>query len=229
VTSPRATEVVLADASLLHAEALALALSGRGYRVLAAADSREGLVRAVSQRPPDVCLVDSGLLGDGSRDLVGLLRALGPRTRVIVLSRGLDREAAEAAVGAGAAGYLRKDLGFDALDRALRSAASGEPAVAPAAALEAVRRGRGPREADGTDPRHRLTQREREVLRRLSQGDDTVALARALGMTVNTARTHVQNVLDKLGVHSRLEAVALANSLGGAGEAAADQDAPPPG
>ncbi|MFD0327709.1 LuxR C-terminal-related transcriptional regulator [Streptacidiphilus monticola] len=59
-----------------------------------------------------------------------------------------------------------------------------------------------------------MTRRELEVLVLLARGDGTVEIARGLEMTVNTARTHIQSVLDKLGVHSRLEAVALVNRLG---------------
>jgi DNA-binding NarL/FixJ family response regulator len=128
-----------------------------------------------------------------------------------VLSGSVDVRDLSAAAAAGAAGFLRKDQPitaiFDALDRI---AAGREVALPPL-----------PRPAARSDEQvevrrlvGHLTARERDVLRRLVEAEDTVVIARALGVAPSTARTHLQNVLQKLGVHTRLQAVALVVSAG---------------
>jgi DNA-binding NarL/FixJ family response regulator len=198
---------VIADASRLHAEALGLVLTGRGYLVQATATTRRALLRAVATCRPEVCLLDLQLLDGQAVDAIGQLRRSDPGVRIVVLSRRLDPDSVASAAAAGVAGYLGKDKGLELLDRALRRVVAGERFIEPTMA-QLPRRARTP---DHAEPLRRLTQREREVLARLAEGDDTTQIARALRMTTSTARTHVQNVLDKLGVHSRLEAVALAH------------------
>jgi DNA-binding NarL/FixJ family response regulator len=215
MTGPAQTDIVIADACRLHAEALALALTAHGFQVRAIAVTPEEAVEAVAETAPELCLMEGGLLDGEAAESIQLLHARGPRTRIVVLARHMDPGVAEAVAEAGAAGCLRGDLSIEALTAELRRLASGGPFTEPATAPEALRRRRGPGGREERDRRLRwLTPREREVLRRLTEGDDTAAIAHALGMTANTARTHIQNVLDKLGVHSRLEAIALANSLG---------------
>ncbi|MBF9069750.1 LuxR C-terminal-related transcriptional regulator [Streptacidiphilus fuscans] len=220
---PGLRTLVVADASRLLAEALALVLSGRGYRVLATAATRDGLLRAVTACRPDACLLDLQLLDGEALDTVREIHAREPGIRVIVLSRTMDPDSASAAIEAGAVGYLGKDRELDVLDRALRTVAAGgrfiEPTLSPQTqspqtlgpqAQSPVAGSSSTGDGGGEDPLHRLTDREREVLRLLVEGEDTAAIAEGLRMSPSTARTHVQNVLDKLGVHSRLEAVALA-------------------
>jgi DNA-binding NarL/FixJ family response regulator len=203
--------LVIADASRLHAEALALVLTGRGYQVQATATTRSGLLRAVAACRPQLCLLDLQLLDGHALDAVGRIRRSDPGVRIVVLSRELGPESVAAAAAAGVAGYLGKDKSLEQLDRALRRIAAGDRFIEPGTAREALRRTPAP---DPAEPLRRLTRREREVLERLAEGDDTTQIARALRMTASTARTHVQNVLDKLGVHSRLEAVVLAHQAG---------------
>ncbi|MDH6142383.1 two-component system nitrate/nitrite response regulator NarL [Kitasatospora sp. GP30] len=208
-TGPRPlARLVIADASRLHAEALALVLAGRGYLVQATATTRGGLLRAVAACRPELCLLDLQLLDGRALDAIAQIRRSDPGIGIVALSRELDPDAVVAAAAAGVAGYLGKDKGLELLDRALRTVAAGERFIEPTLAQEALRRARTP---DHAEPLHRLTHREHEVLARLAEGDDTIEIARALRMTTSTARTHVQNVLDKLGVHSRLEAVAMAH------------------
>ncbi|MGF1431201.1 LuxR C-terminal-related transcriptional regulator [Kitasatospora sp. LaBMicrA B282] len=210
--APPLRRLVVADASRLLAEALAMVLTGRGYQVLATAATRAGLLRAVSACHPDACILDLQLLDGRALDTVGQIRAREPLTRVIVLSREMDPGSVAAATEAGVVGYLGKDRGLAVLDRALRTVAAGGRFIEPTLGPQAQRRaGNG---STDEEPLRWLTQREREVLRRLTEGDDTTEIAKVLRMTPSTARTHVQNVLDKLGVHSRLEAVALAHQVG---------------
>ncbi|MEZ0089008.1 LuxR C-terminal-related transcriptional regulator [Streptacidiphilus sp. EB129] len=206
-------ELIVADAHRLLADALALALVGRGHQVKATATSRSGLMRAVLAHRPEICVLDLYLEDGRAVDVIGLIHRYEPEVRILALSRDPDPVLVAAAMEAGAAGYLSKDQGIDVLDGALRRVASGELFIEPVLALETIRHARSRRNGP-SEPFRWLTQRELEVLRRLTQGDGTTEIAHALSMTTNTARTHVQSVLDKLGVHSRLEAVALANRLG---------------
>jgi DNA-binding NarL/FixJ family response regulator len=208
---PPLRKIVVADASRLLAEALALVLTGRGYQVPATAATRAGLLRAVAACHPDACVLDLQLLDGRALDAVAQIRAREPGIRVIVLARAMDPGTVAAATAAGVSGYLGKDRGLDVLDRALRTVAAGERFIEPTLGPQAQHRAGG---ADNDEPLRWLTQREREVLRRLTEGDDTTEIAKVLRMTPSTARTHVQNVLDKLGVHSRLEAVALVHQNG---------------
>lgn len=222
---PGLRTLVVADASRLLAEALALVLSGRGYRVLATAATCDGLLRAVTACRPDACLLDLQLLDGQALDTVREIHAREPGIRVIVLSRTMDPDSVSAAIEAGAVGYLGKDRELDVLDRALRAVAAGgrfiEPTLSPQTPSPQALSPQTPGPVAGSsgtgggeDPLYRLTDREHEVLRLLVEGEDTAAIAEQLRMSSSTARTHVQNVLDKLGVHSRLEAVALARRSG---------------
>lgn len=211
MTTPRAATLVVADASRLHAEALALVLSGRGHRVKATATTWSGLLRAVSVCLPDTCVLDLQVLDGRAFDAITLIHACAPKIKIVALSRAMDPGSVTAAIEAGVVGYLGKDKSIDQLDRALRRVAAGGLFIEPTLAQEVLRRVRS--RSDGAEPLRWLTQREREVLRRLTEGDDTTEIAHKLSMTTNTARTHVQNVLDKLGVHSRLEAIALAHHV----------------
>ncbi|MEY9964996.1 two-component system nitrate/nitrite response regulator NarL [Streptacidiphilus sp. MAP12-16] len=210
---PDAPELVVAEADRLFVDALALALVDCGYRVRATATSRSGLVRAVLAHRPDVCVLDLHLADGRAVDTIGLIAKYAPEVRILAVSRDPDPVLVAAAMETGAVGYLSKDQGIDMLDKALTRVVAGELFIEPALALETIRHARARRDGLG-EPFRWLTQRELEVLRRLTEGDGTIEIAHALGMTTNTARTHVQSVLDKLGVHSRLEAVALANRLG---------------
>ncbi|WP_042398236.1 LuxR C-terminal-related transcriptional regulator [Streptacidiphilus carbonis] len=209
---PGAPELIVAEANRLFVDALALALVDCGYRVRATATTRGELLRGVLAHRPHVCVLDLHLLDGRAVDVITLIHRYAPEVRVLALSRDPDPMLVTAAMEAGSAGYLSKDKGIDALDQALGRVLAGELFIEPALALETIRHTRSRRDGP-SEPFRWLTPRELEVLRRLTEGDGTVEIAHALGMTTNTARTHVQSVLDKLGVHSRLEAVALANRL----------------
>ncbi|HEV7726765.1 MAG: two component transcriptional regulator, LuxR family [Modestobacter sp.] len=202
--------VVLCDDHRLFVEPLAAALTVRGHEV-AVVHRPADVVGAAEQHQPDVCVLDLRFPEGDGLDAVAALRSWRPECPVLVLSGSVDVRDLSAAAAAGAAGFLRKDQPitaiFDALDRI---AAGREVALPPL-----------PRPAARSDEQvevrrlvGHLTARERDVLRRLVEAEDTVVIARALGVAPSTARTHLQNVLQKLGVHTRLQAVALVVSAG---------------
>lgn len=203
-------KVVLGDDHRLFAEPLAAALARRGHEVIIATSVVDAL-RAVEEHAPDLCVMDLRFPDGDGLDAVAALDRRFPSCPVVVLSGSADSRDPVAASAAGAVGFLHKAQPVAAILDALDRIAAGhglDPLPAPRSSGHADERG-GARELVAA-----LTQRERQVLDRLVEGEDTVEMARSLGVAPSTARTHVQNVLDKLGVHSRLQAVALVISAG---------------
>jgi DNA-binding NarL/FixJ family response regulator len=197
--------LVLGDDHRLFAEPLAAALVHRGHEVFIATTVPE-TIRAVEEHDPDLCLMDL-LFPDGDGlEAVAAVRARSPSCRVVVLSGSADPSAPAAAVASGAVGFLSKAQPvtaiFDALDR-IAAGDELEPLPSPRASSS------GDEHGEVRERVAALTRRERMVLQRLVEGEDTVEIARFLGVAASTARTHLQNVLNKLGVHSRLQAVSL--------------------
>jgi len=157
----------------------------------------------------DIILLDVKLTGS-----MRLCKATsGPphSTRVIMLGHTSEPPRIIAALEAGARAWVRKDESIEHLLRVLRGVARGETWLPPAEAgnvLSLLLRQRDRRE-DGDRMLALLTPRERQVLACLTDGDGRSQIAKRLNLTPNTVRTHLQNILAKLGVHSTLEAVAL--------------------
>jgi DNA-binding NarL/FixJ family response regulator len=136
------------------------------------------------------------------------IRSASPETEVIALTSVLEDAAVVDAVRAGAIGYLLKDAQADELCRAIRAAAAGQVQLSPKAAERLVREVRG-----STSP-EALTEREIEVLRLLAEGQSNKEIARSLSIGEKTVKTHVSNILAKLGVYSRTQAALHAVQIG---------------
>jgi two-component system, NarL family, nitrate/nitrite response regulator NarL len=206
------TELVLGDDHTVFLDALSAVLTQRGFTVRAAARSAAETVKAVHQVKPDVCLIDRHFVtGDDGIDAIGKMLAASPGTSVLVLSADRDNDGVMRALAAGASGYLHKTRGIGALASAIDRVTKGEVVVdvpVPLAARRSVPPG-DPRRLAGY-----LTARERECLGLLVQGMSTAAMVTVLGVSRTTVRTHVQALLTKLGVHSRLEAASFAVRYG---------------
>jgi DNA-binding NarL/FixJ family response regulator len=208
----RATRVLVALEQPLFAEVLRVALDQRpGYEVVGRCSSLGDLRAEVERCRPDVVLMDVvSEHHDGVAVLSELRRAV-PRTAVLVLSAALDAPLLSDVMSAGAAGFLSFQADVTEVVDAVSAAAQGQ-VVLSGRRLEALVRHLSARGAAGPPcgPGGRLTDREAEVLRLLASGTSTVEIARRMFISAHTARTHVQHVLMKLGVHSRLEAAAYA-------------------
>jgi two-component system nitrate/nitrite response regulator NarL len=199
--------IVLCDDHRLLIEAFGTALGAAGHEVVALAANPEDGYRAALAHDPDVCVLDV-MFPDGSGlDAAARIAADRPSCRVLMLSARADPVLVQAALAAGAAGFVLKDESIAGILRALDRVAAGHVAIEPGLLRAAVRA--RPGAAPAGSRLGLLSGREREVLRGIVAGRSTKEIARDLGVSVSTAGTHVQNVLTKLGVHSRLQAVAL--------------------
>jgi DNA-binding NarL/FixJ family response regulator len=187
-------------------DALAPVLGQHGYTV-AVSCTIAGTLETVRKQRPDVCLLDRYFAGADSFEVIRELLDSSPGTKILVLSADPGADGVLRALQSGAAGYLHKTRGVAAVTTAIDRVRRGEIVVdVPQAA--------GGQRAQRRDDLRRLagylSRRERDCLGLMVEGLNTSAMADKLGVSQATVRTHVQAVLTKLGVHSRLEAAALA-------------------
>jgi NarL family two-component system response regulator LiaR len=174
--------------------------------VVGEAEDGEEAVAAAVELAPDVVLMDLVMPRVDGAEAIRRIREHGLATRVVVLTTFLDDDKLFAAVRAGAAGYLLKDVQPQELVRAIRAAHAGESPLDPAAAsrlLEDVA-------SRGRPDSQLLTPREQEVLRLIAQGRPNKVIARDLGVSEKTVKTHVSNILGKLGLTDRTQAALYA-------------------
>ena len=182
-----------------------------GIEVAGEATDGEHAVREAERVRPDVVLMDLVMPKLDGVAAMRELRQRVPDARVIVLTSFLDDERLLPAVRAGAAGYLLKNVQPRELARAIRTAAAGEALLDTAVAARLVEA----LEEDGRDARaQQLTPREREVLALIGRGFANKRIALELGIAEKTVKTHVGNVLSKLGVSDRTQAALYAARLG---------------
>ena len=201
--------LILCDDHVMLAEALAVALAGRGHEVLAVTSTPAAAVAAVRSHQPDICLLDLCFHGEQSGlDAARAISGLHNHTKVVLLSGISDPDTLCAAVELPVAGFLRKDQNVDEIARALDLIAAGNVLIAPGLRRPTTSRRRRPRPLD---PMDELTAREQEVVGRIVNGESTRHMAAAMNITSDTVRSYVKNVLAKLGVHSRLQVAAIAS------------------
>ena len=197
--------VLVVDDHKLFAEAVQLALEKHGMEVVIATSPDEGLDAAVREAP-DVVLLDIGLPGRSGLELGREILEQRPDAKIVVVTSLEDQRSLQEAIRLGFHGFLTKDTKLPQLVRAITDVVEGQLVVPHRLA---IRRRSG--ESEESDLlASQLTRREREVLGLLASGSNSSEIARALLVSPNTVRTHVQSILAKLQVHSRLEAVAFA-------------------
>jgi NarL family two-component system response regulator LiaR len=173
--------------------------------VVAEAEDGAQAVALCAQRQPEVVLMDMVMPNVDGPTATQRIHARFPDVQVIALTSFVEEALVQRAIGAGAIGYLLKDVHADKLAEAIRDAHRGRATITARAAQALVRRTGGPPE-----PGHDLTPREREVLALLVDGKTNQEIADYLTISLGTARLHVSNILAKLGVSNRTEAALLA-------------------
>ncbi|MQY06918.1 LuxR C-terminal-related transcriptional regulator [Actinomadura macrotermitis] len=196
--------VIVCDDHAVFADSLSLVLADAGHVVVGVVYSPADALPVLRARQADVCLIDLHFPAGTALEWMPRLRAAAPATRFVVLTGFLEQPVLSAGLALGVRGFAHKGQQARDILGVLGRVAAGEVVVD-----QAVRHG-----GDGARPRSQaqrvarfLTPREREVLTRLARGESTQALAKSMGVTRSTARSHVQSVLSKLGVHSQREAV----------------------
>jgi DNA-binding NarL/FixJ family response regulator len=202
------TRVVLVEDHDMVAEAIGLALERAGIEVVARASTVAAALADIRRDTPDIVLLDRRLPdGDGTALIPEFVRA---GARVLVLTGEATASVAARVVEAGGAGLILKSARLDELVDAVLKVAAGEVVFDPKLLAGVLDRLTGRVRVAGAT----LTAREQETLLLLAEGVGTDQISSTLGVARNTARNHVQRVLDKLGARSKLEAVSIARREG---------------
>ncbi|MDQ4024492.1 MAG: response regulator transcription factor [Actinomycetota bacterium] len=154
-------------------------------------------------QPPDVVMMDLLMPGMDGIAATGIIRERHPEIEVVALTSFVAQDKVQAALAAGASGYVLKDADADEVAWAIRAAHRGEVHLAPAAARELAKALQLPAPDPEAEP---LTDRERQVLALVAEGASNKEIGQALFISERTARTHVSNILMKIGVRSRTQA-----------------------
>ncbi len=207
--------ILLVDDHTLFRSGVRLLLQRQpDFEVVAeAGDGVEGLKRA-KELKPDVVLLDLNLPGLSGLETLQLLTQELPSCAVIILTVSEEADELGQALRDGARGYLVKNIDADALTAAIRRAAGGEPVIAESMTAKLVEQFRGqaslaPQPA-GSAERHRLTARETQIVQWLARGASNKVIARELDVSESTVKIHVQNVLKKLNLTSRVQVAVYA-------------------
>ncbi len=202
--------VVIADDHAILREGIrALLAASDDIEVVGeAADGKEALEK-VERLDPDVLLMDIAMPGLGGIEASLELKKLGRRAKILILSQYEDREYVRRLLKIGVAGYVLKKSAGSELANAVRAAHRGglvlDPEVARVAMEEA-----GPAKPGEADPYEALTDREKQVLKLVAEGRSNKEVAELLGISVKTAMSHREHVMEKLGLHNRTELVRFA-------------------
>jgi DNA-binding NarL/FixJ family response regulator len=185
-----------------------------GFEVVGHAGSLAEARRMIDNGTPtaDVAIIDLGLPDGYGGDLIKDLHRKDPQTQALVVSGSLDRAEVARAVESGAAGVLHKSVGMDDVVDAVRRVGAGEMLMPLEEVVDLLRLAGHQKEEDreARQAVARLTPREIEVLRVLTEGLDGKDIAERLGISAKTERNHVASITEKLGVHSRLQALVFA-------------------
>ena len=208
---------VIADDDPFARRVIKEVLQGAGIRVVAEAANGRQAVEYVLYYRPDVIVMDVVMPElDGIMATRQIIKQLPDQLIIVLTGAGDDDdELGLQALRAGAAGFLSKDADIEALPRALEGARAGEAAVSRKMTKRLIERLRNaPSGATGMRPvKSPLTPREWEVIDLLQSGKSTEAIAQTLVLSTETVRSHVKNILRKLDVRSREEAVAAAEKM----------------
>jgi DNA-binding NarL/FixJ family response regulator len=196
--------IVLADDHALFRDGVSSLLQAWGHQVVGHAAGGREAVALVIRLEPDLVLMDVRMPGMSGVEATRAIAAIRPETPIVMLTVSEDEEDLFAAIRAGARGYLLKDLEAAQLRAMIDAVSRGEAAITPATAARIIRHLSTLNAVDGSAS-GRLTARELEVLRLVTAGRRNKEIAAELGISENTAKYHLRNILEKLHAESRTE------------------------
>jgi len=206
--------LLIADDHALFRTSLRGLLEKRGHEVIGEAASGAEVIELAQRLAPDVVLMDLSMPGIGGIEATRQIVAARPAIRVVVLTASEEDEDLFTALEVGAQGFLMKNLAAAEFFELLEGVLAGQPALTPALSRKILSALSQRKDAGREDP-DALTDRELEVLKLMVDGvTSNRQLARRLGISENTVKFHVRNVLDKLHLHNRAQAVGTAMRKG---------------
>lgn len=207
--------VLLADDHALFRAGIASLLRAWGMEVVGEAANGFEALEETRRLRPDLILMDISMPDCTGLEATRLIKAERPETRIVIVTVSDDQEDLFEAVKSGAEGYLLKDATGAELERTLEAVIEGEPALSPRLATKILDEFvRLTREGSVKDGEEELTAREREVLQLVTQGSTNREIAAELEVSEHTVNFHVRNILQKLHLKNRAQAVAYAVRTG---------------
>jgi two-component system NarL family response regulator len=203
--------LVVDDVPLFRA-GLSSALRGAGYDVVGEAGNGETAVALAESEQPDIVLLDVLMPGESGIDAMLKIQAVAPHCAIVLLTGSESEEDMVEGIRSGARGYIVKDMPFDDLVDAINDVAAGGAAISPVMAgklFDVTRQLVLHQDLVGAR-KPTLTAREIEVLEMVADGKTSRQIGDLLFISENTVKNHIRNILDKLGLHSRNEAVLYA-------------------
>ncbi|EMS2181175.1 response regulator transcription factor [Neisseria gonorrhoeae] len=202
--------ILIDDHTLFRSGIKALLLRQHGFEVIGeAADGLSG-IKMISRLQPDVVLLDLDMPGMNGREALSQIISINPQQEVIMLTVSEDSDDLTECMRIGARGYLLKNINADFLLESIRKAAEGDNVFSPEMTAKLVKSLISPQPAQRTQALSSLTPRELEILGYLAAGHSNKIIARHLDLAESTVKVHVQNLLRKLNLSSRVQAAVYA-------------------
>jgi DNA-binding NarL/FixJ family response regulator len=209
--------VIIADDHALFRRGLEMVLAeDEGIQLVGQASDGAEAVQVAAETVPDVVLMDIRMPKTSGIEAARLMKEVAPSAKIVILTISDEEDDLFEAIRAGASGYLLKDIPLDEVADAVRSVHGGQSLINPSMAgkllSEFATLARRDEEEQPVKhaPAPKLTDREMEVLRLVARGMNNRDIAKELFISENTVKNHVRNILEKLQIHSRMEAVMIA-------------------
>ncbi len=213
---PDPIRVLIVDDHALFRRGLEMVLAEEGDIELVgeASDGAEAVEKA-GEALPDVVLMDIRMPKSSGIEACRAMKEVVPSAKIVMLTISDEEEDLFEAIRAGASGYLLKDIPYDEVAEVVRAVHGGQSLINPSMAAKLLTEFAALAKRDGEEraqqvPAPRLTEREMEVLRLVARGMNNRDIAKELFISENTVKNHVRNILEKLQIHSRMEAVMIA-------------------